>query len=75
MALELGASTLGVIGATYAVPWLWRRVKSLVGQGVKRVKDGLQYVKGMTIFNLKNIKTWIDSQKIQVQPTKISLKR
>lgn len=45
LALELGASTIGVIGATYVVPWLWKRVKSLIGQGVKRVKDGLQCVK------------------------------
>uniref|UniRef100_A0A8W8JPY9 Uncharacterized protein n=1 Tax=Magallana gigas TaxID=29159 RepID=A0A8W8JPY9_MAGGI len=45
MALQVGASTLVVIGTTHVVPWLWRRVKSMIGHGVKRVKDGLQCVK------------------------------
>lgn len=46
----MGASTLAVLGATYTVPWLWNRIKSMIDQGMKRVKDGLQYVKCTNTF-------------------------
>lgn len=57
MALEMGASTLVVLGGTYVVPRLWNPIKSMIGQGVKMIKSmidqdvrgvkaDLQYVKG-----------------------------
>lgn len=39
MALEMGASTLAVLGSTFVVPSLWNPIKSMIGQGVKMIKS------------------------------------
>ena len=46
MALEMGVSTLAVLGSSVVLPKLWKWTKAALHYGVQSLKNGLNYMKG-----------------------------
>ncbi|XP_078338813.1 uncharacterized protein LOC144626996 [Crassostrea virginica] len=46
MALEIGVSTLAVLGSSVVFPKLWKWTKAALHYGVQSLKNGLNYMKG-----------------------------
>ena len=46
MALEIGVSTLAVLGSSVVFPKLWKWTKAALPYGVQSLKNGLNYMKG-----------------------------